>query len=299
MEKEGRPCGATGRRGSLVLFPGALGDAVCLEPSIAWLSARGPVTVWARGGAAEVAGLFAANPTVGSIDRAEVARFFAPAEAGADGGILGDYDRVVSFTGAESAPLRARFAAAGNGEVYRFPSRIGAGHAADEMLAAVSGGDARVAAIPHLPSPAAATAGRLVLHPGSGGAKKRAPRELFAEIATRWTACPGATAEVLLGPAEAAERRWWEAHGGSVVEPRDVAELTHRLARAEIYVGNDSGPSHVAAALGVRSVILFVAADPQRFAQRGARVTLVRLAPVPSVEAVWRSVEAGASLTSC
>lgn len=295
MEIEGRRSGDAGRGGSLVLFPGALGDAVCLEPSIAWLSRHGPVTVWARGGAAEVVRLFAANPTVGSIDRVEVARLFSPVEVRAEGAILEEYDRVVSFTGSQSAALRARFAAARNARVHGFPSRTGAGHAADEMLAAVRGGRAAEPAIPRIPSAGGATPGRLVLHPGSGGADKRAPRELFSQVAARWTASPGATVEVLLGPGEASERPWWVRHVGPVVEPRDVLDLSRHLAGAETYVGNDSGPSHVAAALGVRSVVLFVAAAPQRFAQRGERVNLVRLPSVPSIlpiEVVWRAVDA-------
>src|SRR5690606_31048358 len=81
MEREG---GVAAPSGSLLLFPGALGDAVCVEPAVAWLATRGPVTFLARGAAAEVAALFPARPTIGSIDDLRVARLFAPKAAGDD-----------------------------------------------------------------------------------------------------------------------------------------------------------------------------------------------------------------------
>ncbi len=288
MENEGKG------EGALVLFPGALGDAVCTEPAIAWLASRGPVRFLARGSAAEVARLFPSRPHVGSLDGREVARLFAPPGGGEDGSVgwLASYERVFSFTGASSPELRARFERAGNALVFPFPRRSGAEHAADEMLAAVSGGAAATGAIPALrladtapvPSP-----GRLALHPGSGGVAKRAPRELFREVAARWRKA-GGSIDVVLGPAEADERSWWDSEVGPVVAPADVLELGRALARAAVYLGNDSGPSHVAAALGLPAAVLFVETRPERFGPRGARVRAVGLAE-DGAGAVWRALE--------
>jgi heptosyltransferase-2/heptosyltransferase-3 len=42
-------------------------------------------------------------------------------------------------------------------------------------------------------------------------------------------------------------------------------ELTALLARARLFIGNDSGPAHLAAACGVPSVVLFGPQEPDRF----------------------------------
>ena len=55
--------GGSDEGASVVLFPGALGDAVCLEPAMAHLAACGPTTLYARGHAAEVAQSFPSLPT--------------------------------------------------------------------------------------------------------------------------------------------------------------------------------------------------------------------------------------------
>jgi ADP-heptose:LPS heptosyltransferase len=48
------------------------------------------------------------------------------------------------------------------------------------------------------------------------------------------------------------------------------------LARAELYVGTDSGLAHLAAAVGTRAVTLFAPADPDRVAPFGHRDLVVK-----------------------
>src|SRR5262249_20309027 len=55
--------------------------------------------------------------------------------------------------------------------------------------------------------------------------------------------------------------------------PRALGAL---LARAGVYVGNDSGASHLAAAWGARTVALFGPTDPAIWSPVGASVTIVR-----------------------
>ncbi len=50
---------------------------------------------------------------------------------------------------------------------------------------------------------------------------------------------------------------WWRAQGEEVVCPRTVAELLACLDQAGIFIGNDSGPGHLASACGVPTLILF------------------------------------------
>jgi ADP-heptose:LPS heptosyltransferase len=159
-----------------------------------------------------------------------------------------------------------------------FPRPPLACHAADYFLRAVTGDPTQRAPAPRLVSPAtvppatgdAAAARVLVLLPGSGGRAKRAPADLYAELASRWRTAGGEVI-VLLGPAEHDERPAWQ-RLAEVHEPSSIAALAEQLARATAFAGNDAGPSHVAAALGRPGVVLFTVTRDADFGPRGAGV---------------------------
>lgn len=118
----------------------------------------------------------------------------------------------------------------------------------------------------------------LCLHPGSGSARKNWPKEDFLEVADgafrRWRL----PSTVLIGPAEQGQRAFWREAGGpslSVEEGLPILEVARMLRRAALYVGNDSGITHLAAAVGVPVVALFGPTDPARWAPRGGRVEVL------------------------
>jgi len=47
------------------------------------------------------------------------------------------------------------------------------------------------------------------------------------------------------------------------------------ISRSAVYLGNDSGITHLAAAVGVPTVALFGPSDPRQWAPRGRRVTVI------------------------
>jgi ADP-heptose:LPS heptosyltransferase len=54
------------------------------------------------------------------------------------------------------------------------------------------------------------------------------------------------------------QRRWWlEAGERDVITPESVTELKDQMEDAAAFVGNDSGPGHVAAALGIPTFTIF------------------------------------------
>jgi len=55
----------------------------------------------------------------------------------------------------------------------------------------------------------------------------------------------------------------------------DLWELACWIARARMYVGNDSGITHLAAAVGTPTLAIFRASDPAVWAPRGAHVRVV------------------------
>jgi len=278
----------------LVLFPGALGDAVCLEPAVAHLARSGPVTVHARDGAAEIAALFPSRPQVRSIDAIELARLFSPEHDDRTDAWLGGYARIVSFTGAGVPHVRRRLAASGRAVCAPFPRPPLDVHASDYFLRLASGDPAAVAPAPRLVLDRSSRRNRrrLALLPGSGGRSKRAPAQLFGAIARRWHGA-GGDVLVVLGPAERGEDRAWQ-EVGTVVRPASIAALAGTLGEAGAFVGNDTGPSHVAAALGLAGVVLYTRTGPESFGPRGPDVVSVRRAlgddDAGLLAAAWRAL---------
>lgn len=103
----------------------------------------------------------------------------------------------------------------------------------------------------------AAFIGSVVLLPSAGKANKVWPAERFRELA----ATIGPRALAVWGPGE---RDRAEALGCRVAPPTTLRELAWLLAHAEVVVGGDTGPLHLAAALGTRVVGLYGPTDPRR-----------------------------------
>ncbi len=55
-----------------------------------------------------------------------------------------------------------------------------------------------------------------------------------------------------------------------------LPQLATRLAAARVYLGHDTGPSHLAAAVGTRTVALFGPTDPALWAPRGPSVEIIQ-----------------------
>jgi heptosyltransferase-3 len=106
-----------------------------------------------------------------------------------------------------------------------------------------------------------------VIHPFASNAGKCWPLEKFQEVARRLTI----PVRWCAGPSE-------ELPGA--VHIANLYELGSWLARAQVYIGNDSGISHLAAQVGTPTVVLFGPTDPAVWAPRGSRV----LYPMDSIE---------------
>jgi heptosyltransferase III len=137
----------------------------------------------------------------------------------------------------------------------------------------------------------------LVVQPGAGGAAKRWPAEAVARTVTTLATRARVNVVVHAGPADAEAAAALRRHIGAgvawLVNP-SLAALAGVLAEATIYLGNDSGVSHLAAALGVPSLVLF---DVRHLAWRpwwpGARARTVTLtaAVAAEVDAVVAELE--------
>jgi heptosyltransferase-2 len=113
--------------------------------------------------------------------------------------------------------------------------------------------------------------GFLAIHPGSGSPAKNWPLDRFVEAASRIG--EGRRWLLALGPAEADLPPPRGAVVGRGWPPRILAAV---VARAGLYIGNDSGASHLAAAAGAPTVALFGPTDPALWAPVGRAVATLR-----------------------
>jgi len=132
-------------------------------------------------------------------------------------------------------------------------------HCADFFLKQVGGGEPGV---PRIPVPSAARGDFAVIQPFSGSRRKNWPLDRYRELAerlelpVRWCA----------GPEEKLD---------GAVRLDDLYLLASWLATARIYIGNDSGITHLAAAVGTPVIAIFGPSDPAVWAPRGDRVQVV------------------------
>jgi ADP-heptose:LPS heptosyltransferase len=118
------------------------------------------------------------------------------------------------------------------------------------------------------PEIACPPAGRIfaVIHPFASNLAKRAPVAIFEAAARKL----GATMPVywLCGPEE-------ELPGAMRIP--DLYQLARWLRQARIFVGNDSGISHLAAAVGTPVQAFFRTTDPRIWAPRGSSVNITKI----------------------
>jgi heptosyltransferase III len=120
----------------------------------------------------------------------------------------------------------------------------------------------------------------VAIHPGSGGEKKNWPAENFAAVA-RWVS-DELVAQLLVVEGEADERvvkKLTDLLGArvpTVARGLKLVELAAVLERCALFLGNDSGITHLAAAVGTPVVSLFGSASLPIWEPRGERVRVVR-----------------------
>lgn len=291
----------------LILRGGAIGDFIVTLPVLHTLRAQWPDAHIELIGYPHIARLAAAAGLVAKVhalDTARIARFFGqrPDIDDATIAFLSSFDVTISFLHDPDGFVGSNFRLYGARQfLYRSPVDP-AGHIVDHLLKPLESlalyGTGAVPSLP-LGTPERA-AGRawidaagggpspLAVHPGSGSARKNWPLDRFLEVA-RTTAGRGRRLLFILGEADheiaGAVRAAAASLGAPVADSLDLVELAGVLANCGGYLGNDSGITHIAAALGIPVVTVFGPTDPARWAPRGDHVRLLR-APDGSLEGV-------------
>jgi ADP-heptose:LPS heptosyltransferase len=123
--------------------------------------------------------------------------------------------------------------------------------------------------------------GFLAIHPGSGSPSKNWPARSFALLAERLAA--GRRWLLLLGPAED-DTPWTDVRDAVVARGLPLRGLGAVLSQAGLYVGNDSGVSHLAAASGAATLAIFGPTDPSLWAPTGRSVCCVRATDLSALD---------------
>lgn len=289
-----------------MVFPGALGDLICLIPALRILSRRYrdcDLELMARAELADFAIGRIGISRGHSMDRREMSLLFSPAvdavvEAG---GFFHAFSCVHSFFGYDDQRFRRSLPQAAGGPVFfhRFrPEAEGHVSAAyvkglgeplpekglgPELTGIELAADDVAQALRIIASCGTEPGRYLLLMPGCGSRTKNWPAENYLQLARHL----GKSMRVMavLGPAE----EYIEAafSGLSPIKNPPLGALAALARLSEVFVGNDSGVSHLAAAAGGRGVVIFGPSDPMRWRPLG-RVTVLRRMPLEDLR--WDEV---------
>jgi heptosyltransferase III len=265
----------------------SLGDCVLTTPAFALLKAHRPDLRLAVVVEERFRPVFEANPDIDEILPAQIGailRWHARLALNLHGGT-----RSMVLSVASGAAIRAGFGHHRHSFLYsakipRAQEILGEErpvHTAEHIASAmfwmgVPRGPiprARLAVEPGVhPSVSAArrsTCGTAVVHPFASQALKTWPARRFVEIAAHLRET-GLEPVFVAGPQDEVT----PFANFSVVRGAPLADVKRLMASAQIFIGNDSGPAHIAAAFGVPVVVLFGSSNPVTWApwQTEARV---------------------------
>jgi heptosyltransferase-3 len=282
----------------LVIRGGAIGDFILTLPTLKALRDARPRAHMEILGYKHIA-VLAENrfyaQAVRSIEYGPLARFFArnselPAE-------LADYftsfDLIVSYLYDPDRIFETNLRRCGVQNLICGPARIvkNAGHAARQLarpieelginvvdlagriFPSVEDREFARASLETLPEPIVA------IHPGSGSQQKNWPLENWLGLSSRTARFAGFKGLlVVLGEADQAQterlEREWRDQNVCFAKNLPLPHLAAALERS-IFIGHDSGISHLAAAAGANCILLFGPTDPNVWAPRNENVRVL------------------------
>jgi ADP-heptose:LPS heptosyltransferase len=122
----------------------------------------------------------------------------------------------------------------------------------------------------------------ITIHPGSGGAKKCWPAGKFLEMMKLLDIEKRFSFYFILGPAEGSglheiSKRFVSANNidASIVTGQSVSSIASLLKSSSLHIGNDSGVTHLASALGRPTIAVFGPTDPKIWGPLGRHTKIV------------------------
>jgi ADP-heptose:LPS heptosyltransferase len=123
----------------------------------------------------------------------------------------------------------------------------------------------------------------VLIHPGSGSRDKCWPLDRYIELAGQLKNA-GKTVRFITGEVE--QDRWSQTELKSLAAVAThrhcstLLELLAEISTAGCFIGNDSGPAHLAGIVGIPTLALFGPTDPAQWKPLGPRVQVLRAQPL-------------------
>ena len=285
----------------VIMHPGGLGDVLLAVPAIRSLQARFPrhqLLLCGQDQASEFLHECRLVDRWMSVQATACTALFGGAAP--DDPTLKDWlsrcDLAVAWTRDEALTLAAALTHCGAAAVLiqsPFCSTLRSVHQSDRFLEIVREPAADLTAIKPLPLPAhlreagssyfrrcglPSDRALVLIHPGSGSRHKCVKPQVLASV-VRQLQEQGLLPLILEGPADQESVANLLSHmpfKPFVLRGLSVCLLAGLLSRVELYVGHDSGVTHLSALLGIPSVALFGPTNPERWAPRGSQVRVVQ-----------------------
>ena len=289
---------------ALIIRPSALGDTLLLAPALSQIADRVEITLVGRG-----PGVDFLRPLLHGCLEYERGGWHKLFSEWPDCRVFSfpQVDRVVSFLSDRTGEVKESFRRCLKGiplfSFSPFPAEDRRMHVALYLASCL-----KESGLPVHPEQAVANARkrgvlgkgrpsgpgrRVVVHPGSGSREKNYPPEFWVDL------IGGEYLEVceerilLLGPAEEERCQYFSARvsgaGVEVVISPHKEGLVSLLNGAWLYIGHDSGVTHLAAMLGAPTIALFRNSHPFKWAPLGPDVTVI--ADAKDSNGIFRRIE--------
>jgi ADP-heptose:LPS heptosyltransferase len=283
----------------LIIHQGAIGDLILSIPAIAAIREYFPHLSFHIMGHPSRLELLPVEPEqIVSIDKPGLSSFYTtkPDPPGQVNQYLGQFEKVIIFGGKREEALFNGMKMAGITETLRIDTLPDRNiHVTDHQAAVLSLAgievkdrtprihieheDARLADEALLSHNLEKSDRIIFLHPGSGSMKKSWSPISFALLAQYLQDTLNIKIVIIEGPADGAqvEEFYKYFNGGStvrIVSP-PLRTLAALLKRGKCFAGNDSGITHLSAAVGTPTVALFGPTDPGVWGPRGGNVHII------------------------
>ena len=286
---------ATPKPRVLVIRGGAIGDFILTLPALRLIRASLPgchLEVLGYPGIADLAVKAGLAEAARSLEHRTMAPLFAKWAAidEALAAYLRGFNLVVSYLYDPDGHFRASLERVGVKTLVECSHRVepGKGHAAAQLarpleaMAIYLEEGALEAPLFDRRKRSAGSARRIALHPGSGSVTKNWPLADWLAVGREIAEKEDFELVLITGEAEAERgvteeiRAAWRSVPHVSWECLPLTELAERLGTCDVFLGHDSGISHLAAACGARCVLLFGPTDPAVWAPPQREVRVIR-----------------------
>ncbi|MBW1895775.1 MAG: glycosyltransferase family 9 protein [Deltaproteobacteria bacterium] len=118
--------------------------------------------------------------------------------------------------------------------------------------------------------------GLCLIHPGAGSSRKLLPIEFFVQLAARLEVMNLGKVSFVIGPAELEMTSIIRARGFQLYDDCDLWQLIPLLTETTLFIGHDSGVTHLASFMNTPTIAIFGPSSPKRWAPLGRAVKVLR-----------------------